>query len=80
VTIEQLPCKGSWRRYVDGVLSNVILNNGVTPTAADKACPQLVQLASGLKVPGSDPLRICKQLEVTARSRPRAASSLIPTG
>lgn len=63
VTIEQLPSKGKWRRYIDGVLSNVILNAGVAPTSADKACPQLVQLANGLKVPGSGPLRRCKQLE-----------------
>lgn len=61
ITIENIAGK-SYRRYIDNVLTNVVLTAGQTPTAADKACPNLTVLASGYSVP-DELLRICLQLE-----------------
>lgn len=61
ITIENIAGK-SYRRFIDGVLTNVILTAGQTATAADKACPHLTTLASGFTVPDMA-LRTCLQLE-----------------
>lgn len=61
ITVENI-AGVSYRRYIDGVLSNVVLTAGQTPTAADSACPNLTVLAPGYSVP-DEALRFCFQLE-----------------
>lgn len=77
ITVEQLVAN-SYRRYIDNVLTNVVLNYGVKPTAADKAAPHFMTLPSGLSVPGADALRVCKQLESNG-NKPTAGGVIIDT-
>lgn len=66
ITIEHIAGK-SYRRYIDGVLKNVILTAGQSATAADKASQNLTILDSGYSVPDMA-LRTCLQLESNGSS------------